>query len=734
MEYPNILYVAKKIFFREFMLAYIVITFVLLRLLPSSNISKYIIVLPSLYIIPYLVAQPILDIFNKYVGTIDKPSNGVFLWCIGIISIMLAEIILYITNLYNFKLFIVFIFSWIIIGTLFRCANMNNIHNSKSTKNKTGLLLFSVLIGLSMAIFVTHFLKYPFTNDLDYIWHNFLSLKMIQDNRPLIFNSAYLPTIHTLYAIILYTFDISSTDSLFIWWSSTFLFYPIYSFGIYLFSYQISKNKVISILSCLLSVSVTYHYEAFMFPYHASPKNIIFILFPFAMYIAHNTASDLKKTKLSTKNMVMLSFLAILILMFVILYFTSSEGRIGYEIGFILPLLIIIGIFVIRTIRDNALIKNNIYVLYFVVLTLLFFHKSLGFLAAIILLYYVFLLSYCDTNSNNFKYVVSATLIGTLCLLFLTLFEIIPMSQELIFKPYDTGMGIVGFEKINIMANEIYPLILLAFIGSFLALSDIKKYGTLLIILSCLFISLYIPILGFYRILLFLHPIISLFSAYLIIRVLNKIINTHKIYFILFISISIVLIINISIENNIYELNRDDSVKNVQIEYGLFPVADIIRNTTTKETLVIGYEWHQQSIAAESNRQIIWLWEKGTKRKDIIKNIYMASNSSSAHQQIDALLSNQKYSCMTPDYKGYDCIKDSFERPNAIILIDSATINLLGQNEYDIIDKFNDSRYFYLIGQYNSETIHTYIYGVKNRAETHPLLLNTSSIQQMSQK
>ena len=236
------------------------------------EIYKSIIAQPALFFLPYCVGLPLLFFVRKILKINENkdPFTELFLvWSFGVISIMILEIFLYTNYLFYLDHFILIL---LFIGVFSLFVK----RKSKSRKFRIKDLILCMIIGICFSLLITVFWRYPYCNENDYIRHTFYALEIINENRPLIFNSVYLPTMHTLYALLFRLFNISTnSEPLVVMWSSRFILYPIYAIGIFIFSYQVLKNRLISIIATITGTCLVCSLENSLFPWHTAPKNFI---------------------------------------------------------------------------------------------------------------------------------------------------------------------------------------------------------------------------------------------------------------------------------------------------------------------------------------------------------------------------------------------------------------------------------------------------------------------------
>jgi hypothetical protein len=720
---------------------YILVTALITNFLPIPEFIKVLLAQPGLLLIPYLFGKPINFIIKHILSIKADNSNlidSIFNWSTGIIFLILVEIILYINQLFNIKIFIIIILL-IGISSVFIPEKINH-------KKHIKYLIITFFYGLFFAIFITYFWNYPFANENDYITHTFYTIKLITEDRPLIFYSTYFPSTNTLYAVLSIIFNINlEIESLKLLWSSRFLLYPIYAIGIYLFSYSLSKKFIVSLFSAFLSISVLSGYGGFFLPIQAVPLTFVSILYIYIMY-SFNSDNLINK---SISNITIFYTTIIHTLSFIIFYLTNSNGMIGYEIGYILIILFIVKII---SIKFFSIDKRKTHLTLFIMLdALLFIHKFNGFIAGVITI--VFLFSIHNLKKHNLKfskYISSFSLFFLLILIIFLNSEIVSYPSIPIISPPARGYYMYGWNNIINYITKIYPTFLqltfiIGYIYMILNKENIQLFSAL-IICSLLLITYFFPIYASYRLLLYAHPFIVIITSFFIFDfVINKKdikikysypsskSNKYLHFKIPFPSsreqimknkrttnlLKCILIIMLSLTiyiNNIKELNNPVVTINQQ-DYKIFEIGDYLRKNISKDSIIIanlgGYSWYQGISAQYGQIWPLYLWKNYQYQENITREIYLANSSERCYSIIMDLVKNKEYFISHPDYRKKDVQKFYKEPEEILILYDTVLAKEYGN--IDSINKFFDLNYFSVIySTRNLENETFYIFKVKH--------------------
>lgn len=661
-----------------------------------SEIYKSIIAQPALFFFPYCIGLPLLFFVRKILKINENKDllTEIFLvWSFGVISLMILEIFLYTNYLFYLDYFILIL---LFIGFF----SVFIKRESKSRKFQTKDLILCVIIGICFSLFITLFWNYPYCNENDYIRHTFYALEIINENRPLIFDSMYLPTMHTLYALLFRLFNIStSSEPLLVMWSSRFILYPIYAIGIFIFSYQILKNRLISIIATIMGTCLVYSLENSLFPWHTAPKNFIALLFIFGLYTSLNIYEGDRDKKL---NPVLLKLGVLFVLSFFLLYLTNPIGIIGYEIGFLLIFLFVIALILIKSSSSDL---RNFFLTFFILLeVLLFFHKLNGFLGGIILLGFIFILFNSKNMSvRSFKILSLTSILFTSSVILLFYFDIITYPSIPLIKISSINPGyLFGWDTVLDVIRDIYPIFLLILFGSsciFILLEKRKELLSTLTITSLLILMCFFPIMCSYRFLIYAHPFIILLSAYGFFRIV-KIHNKKVFSFLLLYLLSLNLFIGIY-THDVQELGEAEVI-NLQKDYCTFEVGTYLKDNAQEDSIIICYEWYQKISANYGLKQPIFLWRDGRYQEDIIKKIYLAKSSKEAYDSILKLLNDGNYIVPITDHDKKEVTR-FYKKPSEVfILYDDVLSRKL--KDRDSINKFLDSEYFTV--SYVIENVH----------------------------
>lgn len=262
--------------------------------------------------------------------------------CIGLISVVVIALFMNAIHLFNAKMYVVLILSLIAVGAFFYSKNLCQETNKKTllfdSFNVRIAALLSISIGIMIAIFISYFSPYPLFYGLDAFNHNLHTLHIIEEHY-ISSVVVYIPTISILISIPAVIFNITANPFP-IFWIMRFLLYPLFSFGSYLYFYQISKNIRVSLIGALMGPWIIIMCSGV---YNFIPRIVFYVIFPFLLFLIHkNIISRVTYPKLQIKDVIMIfSLLSIMsLLLFIIIFLIRTT--LHDSVSFILLIYVIL--------------------------------------------------------------------------------------------------------------------------------------------------------------------------------------------------------------------------------------------------------------------------------------------------------------------------------------------------------------------------------------------------------
>jgi len=673
------------------------------------DICKSILAQPCLILIPYLIGKPLLFFLRKILSIIKRQDIVVELvvtWAFGVIFIMVVEILFY-------SIYLFFISSFVIILLFVGSFSIFIRENSKFDNVKLRDLFISAIYGLLFSIIVTLFWNYPYSSANDYIVHSYAALKIVRDNHPYIFGFFYIPTMQTLYAILLKLFNINN-EPLYLLWSSRFIFYPIYVIGLFLFLNTLFKKVCLSLNISILGSSLIYSYGGSIFTWDVAPMNIVSILYVYLLYVLLKFSKDSE-----IKNLMpfALKLGALQILFFVTLYYTNEIGIIGYEVGLLLLFMLFLIPLFLKTINHEE--RSFFLSLAILLVTLEFFHKFMGLIAGVIVLTFFFILSYFKYLSvTAYRLLTSIGVLFTATIFTLFNFKVIPYT----IKPptillESSSSFLFGWDSLVMFIKSVYPPILIFLIVvSYIIAIVIGKNKEILatsLIASLVVLAYFFPINSSWRLMMFAHPFLLSILGYSLLmlfethrytskktQLIITLFKTHRYTTKKTQLIIIIIIFNSIIGMSIYIHDMQEFEKSIlnkkQQRNQLFQIGGFIKDNIKKDTILVGHiEWPYNLYASYGQIDFIYLWDKGEYNNSIIKNILLAKSSKEAYDKLNMLLKEKKYFVISPDKDGKD-IERFYKKPSDLILIYS-DMHAASLGDRNSVAKFFDPIYFEIV-------------------------------------
>ena len=709
------IYINKLSIINLFIYMYSIISIISCYLLPIPDVYKSFVSQPGLIFIPYLVGRPI-SFFSKKFLSINEIYNiitdFIVTWSLGLIFIMILEIILYVYYLFNISIFILIILIMSLLSIFFKneitSDNINII-----------MLISSVVYGIFFSLFVTLFWNYPLSNANDYIRHTLYIMSIITNNRPLIFAMPYLPTMHTLYAIIMILFNMTQiNEPLYLLWSSRFIFYPLYIFALFLLLDYFFKNKIESLIFSCVGSSFIYGIGGSIFTWETSPRNIFFICFVYVLYASLYLN---KKIVGNYSKLFIIKLIIYIFSLFELLNLTNSAGNIGYEIGGLLIIIFFTLLLLSRTINSD--LRWSFYSLGIMFTMLIFLHKIQGFLGSILILFFVYILNkFKYINYSKIKFITLTTIIPLTVIFMLFNFKIIPYPREPIINWFNNSNFLFGWDNIIMFIKSVYPssifiLFIIGYIFGILIYKDKQILGISSFV-SIIFIVYFTPIPESWRFLAYAHPFIIVISCYgffKLIKIIGSNLKNIKFHFVIrthtrniikfncnnikyrFLVVILLLPIGLNIyTHDLREFEKSYVIKD-QERTQVFQVGTFIKDNVEKDVIAVGYIYYQYLASSYGLIEFINIWRNGEYRDDIIKEIYLANTAQEAYDRINDLLKDNKFfvQCFDKDEKELDRFNEKRSLSNLILLYDDNLAAILGDKKS--VDKFINSKYFKLI-------------------------------------
>ncbi len=721
-------------------LLYILVVGGLCHILPIPEIVKGFLALPGLLIMPYLVGKTTSIFIEKFLRidlSFDAISNFIVCWCIGIITMIIIVYFLNYLWLFEAQSYVILIL-FLMIPSIFYMKKQEHLKRVIKTYGGHTAIFFSLVLGIVGFFFITYFSPYPYQSGCDYQTHSYYSTLIIEKNF-IYMPSTYLISFHILVSNNVQIFNISDEPLIF-WWAMQFIFYLVYAFGLYLFSYQISKNKILSLISIIIGVFTFHHFYGPIYLFEPAPKAIILILFPYLLFVVHNLITQKKisnefEIKKLIKHILFITvvstFLFLILNWFFRWSFRSNFIYLGQSdnIGIILLIFIILLLLILKYGFKNMVDRKFLFLLLSLMFVSLFFHTSMGFFMCLFIILYVLYLILIEKYPSVMKY------LGYFLVLFVFLYFVLQEKGILEFQSPITLYGsivnptLLGFQNMKNFLGTLYsPTVIGLFIlGCIYSIFYNKKqHFSLLFLVLIIFIFIFSPIDMIFRLMVFLHPIMAYFVAYGLITTGQILFTnrTHSIYnkHSIITSFMVVVLLLSVVENSMNEIYQVLSIKGGELSClhsSLYDVANTLKHNTPYNTLILYYSTNLDylQICGLANRPHVSYMADNLSH-ECVKNIFTAQNSLESYKKIYYLLTTNDSSCKCylggVDIGGYQLRPERYNyeiermrNSSVAVLITRHDLNALSP---EAVNKFYNLVYFTLI--YNDTQNGIYIFGV----------------------
>jgi hypothetical protein len=415
-------YFSKSLLTIEWILfLYVVLGFAISHLLPVPEITKSILSLPAWLIIPYFFGSCLrivlrrlrIDSFCGFEAGVFSLLFGVYLLIVVTFLLDLLGLSIILANLYLLVLATALVY---LVYKTFKKVDDNFLITSSICKRYIPILLFCVLVSLIPAMIKVSVSPFPYGTI------ETISIPSEQYQPALRFMEyGYLQHYRIYdYVSLGFSSQLFNIDPLSFVWSSTFLISAIFSFGLYLFSYVISKRQSFALFTVLIGSFLNMNvFRDIPLLFRA---NIFFYVFlPFILYLSYKNISK-KEYQIKSVIVALIIFSAVTI--FYVYLFESniwlafvpkdlaypqewqSHVWIPTVVATTAPVLLIIGYFSKFFANKNNFLSDNALLFMFIPFFFLVFQdiESIAF----ILFVFVFILLFLMAKNKKTRLVLYA--------------------------------------------------------------------------------------------------------------------------------------------------------------------------------------------------------------------------------------------------------------------------------------------------------------------------------------
>ncbi len=280
-------------------------------------------------------------------------------------------------------------------------------------------------------------------------------------------NVSYLMSFSILVANNIIIFNLYNEPLMF-FWAIQFIFYLVYAFGLYLFSYQMSKNKILSLISVIAGIFVMHHLYAPIYFYDPAPKAMILMLFLYLLFFVHNLIIQNQKNnvfeiKKSVKHILFIAVVFTSLFLILRKYSLESSDAIG-----ILVIFVILVLLIIKYLFKNIMERKLLLLLSSLMCTMLFFHIEMGFAGCVFLLFYFSYSIFIEKYPFVTKYLLYVCVLFTILFFILQEIGVLNFSFILHFTPRSMSSSMllyIGFQNMKNLLLTLYsPIVIGLFI------------------------------------------------------------------------------------------------------------------------------------------------------------------------------------------------------------------------------------------------------------------------------
>lgn len=669
--------------FLYLLISYVAITSILSHLVDMPEILRSFISLPSMIIIPYVSGFPFLVLFSlkKHVFGGDVISWAFLSWLVGIfIQTLLAELLQFLSIFSMYYLLGATSFFFVSAVYLNKKGTMINTKSLIRKMNwRKGLLCTFVLLAgvIPVAIASIH-IPYPLfglNHDLPRSIFQPV-LRAGHDNYFML--SARAPEV----LLVVFSSFLYNADPLGVLWSSRFLLNSLFSLGVFLFVFRITKSKYYALLASVLApltmVGVLDPTWCAFFDVpaqHFRSNTILYAIFPYALCVVE---TSLKKATMILKDMIKLMFSTFSLFLLVFVYFIVPEDILfGLPTFFkllrvdplILPMFLLIGIvtyyYSLKFKTSDASLSLG---LIWIILSFSIIHREESLFFVTVVFLYMFL-RYSIPWIKKLRIKISfrthtVKKIRGLSLLKLAMVLVSISTLVLYFLGPAIKMNIV-FWRYQITSAEWFQVKCTDFLYGngylILVLSTLGVIGIVIkskshknLFLSFMFIlllfSYFLPLIWTYR----LFKQIPIFMAYVVtasIFSIHKFVSSKITYRKNLVNFFILIFIGILLTDSINPIWHRFTYRNSLTpetnwqSFNTFQevtLASFIKDNMPSNSIIISDYFTMWVVTPLSNR--IWVIDKfmgsvespylNERLRDIMHNVFLAPNSESAYQEI----------------------------------------------------------------------------------------------------
>jgi hypothetical protein len=533
-----------KFLYQNALVFYLLIAYAISNFLPVPNIFKAFLGFPAFLILPYLLGNLILKLLMlKFFDKYSFLENLALSWILGLFSITFFAIVLEgvnLLNVYSFTMFLIIIcLIKVTIEVFFRnekssttletfeviCTIRNPLnHLHKKDENKTTFnltlpnirknpvakfvfpFLILLIFSTSLAYLLMSASNFPTSFAGDELRFTLGSMRII-DNSLLPQLGPYFPYLSLMQAVCGVFFNVHPISFA---WVGSFFMYTLFSLGVFLLFYELSKKTFVSFVGALFAVSAFYSKTINLTRF--VPMSWVYVVFPLIALIIYRALNKIKKVE---KNE-LIKFTLLSPGVVLLFYFFSSNllPTLNYSPLLRVAFLLVLWLFSFASLRVNFG-NTDSFLLSASLVALVFLHQDLASIAVAFV--YTFMLFYLISKYNvkllrRSVYIVA--LIAVICLVFS---EYLPIPSKYVISYF----GIQNAQKLGLLMFSYGPLLLFfSLVGVILCFIKRKELPFLVLFFVSLVIY-FLPASLSIRATIFLTLFLSYFGSLAVTSIIN---------------------------------------------------------------------------------------------------------------------------------------------------------------------------------------------------------------------
>jgi hypothetical protein len=604
---------------------YVVIGFAVSHLLPIPEIAKSILSLPTWLIIPYFFGSCFRLVLHRlHIDSFFGAEAGIFSVLFGIYSLIIAtflldllDLSLIIANLYLVVLGIAFVY---LLLKSFRKVDDDFLINAVKIKTYLPIFAFCILVSLIPAMIKVSVPGFPYGTvetisipfdqyqpSLRFIEYGYLQHPRVYDFVSLGISSRLL-----------------NIDPLSFIWGSSFLIMAVFSFGLYLFSYGISKSKSFAFLTVLIGsfLNMNVFRDA---PLLFKANVFLYIFLPYVLYLSYRNIS---KKDYRTKDAFLVMLLLSAIAIFYVYLIESSIWSVFVPRGIAYPLewrshvwlptvfvttapvLLAVGFLSRFFMKKNSFLADNALLLMFIPFFFLIFQdiESIAF----ILFVFAFILLFLMVKHKKTRlmlYIFSAfVLIFILFQRYVLAIKVLNPISSIVLPAFSSSTDVMPFSlRFHWLfeVNLTLTLVALLVLGIAMSISSKKKEDILVISAFLLALFLYLfPETFAYRFYREVTVMMCIVMAVGIWRVFHALHRFRKKYITTIFSALIVVLLLPSLIAPVYTRYYQSDMGQSILSSFEYSAAQWLRQNTPENTLLVSDFETMESLGTLSNKML----------------------------------------------------------------------------------------------------------------------------------